>query len=65
MTIANLKQSSPDSKLPRENWAKIEEAEKMYQIALELSPNHPQIQSNYDKLKENITKNNKKDKNEK
>lgn len=27
MTIANLKQSSPDSKLPRENWAKIEEAE--------------------------------------
>ena len=27
MTIANLKQSSPDSKTPRENWAKIEEAE--------------------------------------
>jgi sulfite reductase (ferredoxin) len=27
LTIANLKQSSPDSKLPRENWAKIEEAE--------------------------------------
>lgn len=27
MTIANLKQSAPDSKLPRENWAKIEEAE--------------------------------------
>ena len=27
MTIANLKQSSPDSKMPRENWAKIEEAE--------------------------------------
>lgn len=27
MTIANLKQSTPDSKLPRINWAKIEEAE--------------------------------------
>ncbi len=27
MTIANLKQSAPDSKLPRINWAKIEEAE--------------------------------------
>lgn len=27
MTIADLKQSSPDSKLPRVNWAKIEEAE--------------------------------------
>ncbi len=27
MTISNLKQSSPDSKLPRVNWAKIEEAE--------------------------------------
>jgi len=27
MTIANVKQSSPDSKLPRVNWAKIEEAE--------------------------------------
>ena len=27
LTIANLKQSSPDSKLPRVNWAKIEEAE--------------------------------------
>ena len=26
MTITNLKQSSPDSKIPRENWAKIEEA---------------------------------------
>jgi len=27
LTIANVKQSSPDSKLPRVNWAKIEEAE--------------------------------------
>ena len=27
LTITNLKQSSPDSKLPRVNWAKIEEAE--------------------------------------
>ena len=27
MTIDNLKQSGPDSKLPRVNWAKIEEAE--------------------------------------
>jgi len=27
LTIANLKQSTPDSKLPRINWAKIEEAE--------------------------------------
>ena len=27
MTATNLKQSSPDSKLPRENWAKMEEAE--------------------------------------
>ncbi len=27
MTTANLKQSRPDSKLPRVNWAKIEEAE--------------------------------------
>jgi len=27
LTIANLKQSAPDSKLPRINWAKIEEAE--------------------------------------
>ena len=27
MTITNLKQSSPDSKIPRENWAKIEEAD--------------------------------------
>jgi sulfite reductase (ferredoxin) len=27
LTISNLKQSSPDSKLPRVNWAKIEEAE--------------------------------------
>ena len=27
MTISSLKQSSPDSKLPRENWAKIEEAD--------------------------------------
>jgi sulfite reductase (ferredoxin) len=27
LTIANLKQSSPDSKIPRENWAKIEEAD--------------------------------------
>lgn len=27
MTAANLKQSSPDSKLPRENWARMEEAE--------------------------------------
>ena len=27
MTATNLKQSSPDSKLPRENWARMEEAE--------------------------------------
>ena len=27
MTAANLKQSYPDSKLPRENWARMEEAE--------------------------------------
>ena len=27
LTITNLKQSSPDSKLPKVNWAKIEEAE--------------------------------------
>ena len=27
MTIINLKQTSPDSKLPRINWAKIEEAD--------------------------------------
>ena len=27
MTISSLKQSSPDSKIPRENWAKIEEAD--------------------------------------
>ena len=27
MTISNLKQTSPDSKLPRVNWAKIEEAD--------------------------------------
>ncbi|MEE9565188.1 MAG: nitrite/sulfite reductase [Nitrosopumilaceae archaeon] len=27
MTATNLKQSSPDSKMPRENWARMEEAE--------------------------------------
>jgi len=27
LTATNLKQSSPDSKMPRENWARMEEAE--------------------------------------
>jgi len=34
-----------------EEMGQLEEAEKMYQKALKLSPNHPTIQSNYEKLK--------------
>ena len=48
-----------------ENMGKLDMAEKMYKKALELSPNHPQIQSNYDKLKGKSIKDIKREKNEK